>query len=40
MHEVSKRTRFRTLLKGGMSKAAINRRLGVQPSDGDPLGGG
>ena len=29
MHEVSKRTRFRTLLKGGMSKAAISRELGI-----------
>ena len=29
MHEVSKRVRFRALLKGGMSKAAISRELGI-----------
>ena len=29
MHEVSKRVRFRALFKGGMSKAAISRELGI-----------
>ena len=29
MHEVSKRVLFRALLKGGMSKAAISRELGI-----------
>ena len=29
MHEVSKRLLFRALLKGGMSKAAISRELGI-----------
>ena len=29
MHGVSKRVLFRTLLKGGISKAAISRELGI-----------